>query len=90
LESDWAWGVVKIGFNVADCHKVARILTATIPFYVTDIHPRSFAFARTVTPPNAVFPPPWGDLYQEGNLVKPNGPGSPFPYGFDVNPDRPP
>jgi len=70
--------------------KVARVLTSTGPVFVLDNPDPALGWAFLGQQPIPGAPPPVGDQYTFGYAPKPDGPGSPFPYGFVTPPDAPP
>lgn len=88
MESKWRLNVWELGLVGLSGRLYARLLNTLPNLFVTPGYPRSSPTALIMQ----LFIPPSGLAESQIQMgffdgVKPNGPGSPFPYGFNVEPD---
>lgn len=84
MESNWRYNVTALGFNLWGATKVARVLSAAVPWWVSDEPVGDGSSCVMYYQPHPALPPPLDEIASKSNFPKPAGSFSPFPYGMTV------
>ena len=84
MESNWRYNVTALGFNLWGATKVARVLSASVPWWVSDEPAEQPQYCIMYFQPTPLLPPPFSESYFKSAVFKEGGSFSPFPYGRPV------